>query len=175
MPDTATISVITSGILGAGGLAFGAWNAMKERESRSVDREFARSTARNERIEERRAELYVDMLSNLERDVFSFERIYPATSPLPPPPDPLNDDEWMRLKARIAAFGSSEVVALVEEFSGVVVRFSQAWQACEMLEKAGARPGSDFAANFQTLDAARRELRQTILPAIEKRVRVELS
>lgn len=174
VPDAATISVITSGILGALGLAFGAWNAQKERQSRAVDREFARESGRLERVEARRAEMYVDMLANLETELHSFERIYPVVGPLPPPPASLSDAEWIRLKARTVALGSPEVVELVQEFFRISADFVKAWQACEALDNAGARPGADFAAAFEALDAARKDLRQRVLPAIEQCVREEL-
>ena len=169
MADVALISVITSGSVGIGGLVFGFWNAKEERASRREDRDHSRRVAREERIYERRTEVYEDMLAQLEREVVICERTYPVLGPAPEPPDNLTDDEWMRLKARVSVSGSLEVHALVGDFYDVGVQFTQGWRACQMLEQAGER-GKDFAVSFSKLNEAREKLRSDLLPKIERRV-----
>jgi hypothetical protein len=175
----ALASVLTSGAVGIGGLAFGLWNARQEREARSgeaqEERQHQRKLGRQQRIYDRRSDVYVSLLTNLERETASAERIYPLMEPAPSPPKPLNDDEWMALKASIAAFGSEAVQALVADFNRVVVTFAQAWRACQTLEQAGLRHTDDFSKSYQTLDTARRELRNELLPKVEARINEELT
>jgi hypothetical protein len=175
----ALASVLTSGVVGLSGLGFGLWNGSEDRKARSQDardeQEHQRKLGREQRIFDRRSDVYVSLLTNLEREVSSAERIYPLMGPAPAPPTALNEDEWMALKASIRAFGSREVQLLLGEFNAVVSEFAGAWRACETLEKAGLRHTDDFSKSFQTLDKARRRLREELLSKIEVRVNQELT
>jgi hypothetical protein len=120
MDAVALTSVIVSGVLGAGGIAYAAWNSMREREYRrdadAAAREHEREVARTSRVQERRVEPYVDLVEMSQREMLGIERTYPTLGPQPDPPERLSDDEYLRLEARAAALGSTELVEAFRKF-----------------------------------------------------------
>jgi hypothetical protein len=71
---------------------------------------------------DRRADTYIDMLVSLERDLTFMARTYPIIGPAPEPPAGPNDQEHWTLNARVAAYGSKQVQALLDRWNEKIVR-----------------------------------------------------
>lgn len=71
---------------------------------------------------DRKADTYVDVLVSLERDYAWMERTYPFIGPMLDSPAPPTDQEFWTLKARVAAYGSDRMKALLEHWNQMITR-----------------------------------------------------
>jgi hypothetical protein len=82
-----------------------------------------RILAHDARLYESRSRVYEDLLADVHRDQLAMARTHPIIGPMPPPPPMLSDEEYLRLTARVAAFGSPEVLTALEAFTAKVRGF----------------------------------------------------
>jgi hypothetical protein len=73
-------------------------------------------------MRDRRADTYIDMLVSLERDLTFMARTHPIIGPAPEPPAGPTDQEHWTLNARVAAYGSRQVQALLDRWNEKIVR-----------------------------------------------------
>jgi hypothetical protein len=82
-----------------------------ERQLAEGQREHEAGLRRSERLYAARRETYLDLLRTCLLLVERIELTEPiiTTASTPEPPEPPNDDEWRELRARVGAFGSTQV------------------------------------------------------------------
>jgi len=106
--DVAFAGVVTAGVVGVLAPLI-SWRIALGNQQHQRD------LVRDERIYASRSKVYEDLLVYLHRNMLVVRRTHPVTGPQPPPPKPLDDDELLRLQARVAAFGSQAVLDLLTE------------------------------------------------------------
>jgi hypothetical protein len=108
-----------------GGLLFAYFNGRAERAA-------AHKLARSGRLHAQRLDAYADLSAFLERERLYIERTEPqiVVGEGQAPPDPLSDEEWIKLRGRVSVGGSATVEAAVEEaqtrahgFAGAVLSY----------------------------------------------------
>jgi hypothetical protein len=72
-------------------------------------------------VRDRRADTYIDMLVSLERDLTFMARTHPIIGPAPEPPAGPTDQEHWTLNARVGAYGTKRVKALLEQWNEKIV------------------------------------------------------
>jgi len=103
----ALVGVSSGAIVGIGGLVFAYFNGTAERVH-------AERLARSGRLHEQRRLAYTEVARQLERQRLFLERTQ-TLLPTPPPPAPLDDDEWTALNGLAAISTSPEVEAALRE------------------------------------------------------------
>jgi hypothetical protein len=111
---TAIASIIVSGFVGVAGVASGVVSARGARKQ-------TERMAWDQRRQERRENLYVDILEAVRRMERKAEESWFTSEGLNLPLLPV--EELDRLEARVAAFGSREVKGLFEEWYEQVIQF----------------------------------------------------
>jgi hypothetical protein len=100
---------VAAGALGTiGGLVFA-------HLGRRAEHEHARELSRSQRLHAQRQDAYVQVAAFLERSRLWAFRTEPFWGPQPEPPEPANDEEFVRLSALIAVAGSPEVQEKVRD------------------------------------------------------------
>lgn len=94
----------------------------KSREAQAeLDREATKQLADRERKQQRLADAYIEALDLCGRVAFWASQLRPILAPSDyEPPDPPPIDEQLRVRAKLAAYGSSEVQRLYEDWSKAV-------------------------------------------------------
>jgi hypothetical protein len=165
--DVAFVGILTTFVAGLAGLLVTLVNGR-------ADRRHARRLARDERLFEKRSAVYEDLLTNAEREKAAMERTYPffveGGSP-PKLPEPLSDEEWWRLRARVAAFGSEPVRAAVDAYRKKAAAFFAQARTFRAMEAQGRDVRPDA---YVESDRVRREA-HALLEALASAVRGELA
>jgi hypothetical protein len=111
----ALTSVVSSGVVGLSGVAFGALNGRRDREN-------ARTIARVERHQTQRAHAYTTLLLTVNKVSVWAESLNPLMDTIPPqpkpPPPPLEQE--LEAEALVDAFGSAEVRKCQDEWRKAV-------------------------------------------------------
>jgi uncharacterized protein YdaU (DUF1376 family) len=124
MEDNTIVSIVA---IGAGALVaiVGAYIAAKKQ----------RDLAREERLQDRHAGVYVDLFDLVLR-ARDDARI-PATAPDDDParPAPVTEDEWRAIRPRLAAFCTDNIRTLVHDLTGELARYETAKSAVREAEQ----------------------------------------
>jgi hypothetical protein len=117
------VPVVAAGVVGAlavvGGIIGGAIQGRIARDQRAHDL----TVRHEERMMQQRQTLYVELLTTVLRANQAMERTAPMMTPAPQLPDAPSEDEQRVLIARINAFGSADVRALVRQWQAVLPDF----------------------------------------------------
>lgn len=168
----ATIGGLAVGLAGVGATAWGAsQQRASARELAESQHEHERRLAQGERLFERRASAYEDMLRALH---VWLERIN-LTMPIlklagdPEPPDPPADDEWRAMQVRLRTYGSP---AVADDFDYVIATINDFYNQLTATKVAREQGLPD--APFEKLQAKRETVREA-LRALERLVSEELA
>jgi hypothetical protein len=141
----------------------------------------AREHAQQARLWEKRADTYVELLVWCNRMREILNRIYPRIGPGPELPDPVPESDIFLLEAKVKAFGSDDVDALLVEMTEPYAKFNvQAMMLREDDEKTWAPQtlrevyGVSRHEAYRDLDARRQQIIAT-LDRIGRRIRAELT
>src|SRR5262249_28105865 len=128
--------------------------------------------AREERVQIRRAEAYVDLLDFTMRDMTRTGLMVPQLSTGDEGammPTAMDEATWWRMHARINAFGSREIRSLVDEFLATRVRFQNDVMGVVEARKM-MTPGDHATIELLTEARARLEQRRQSLSAEARRI-----
>lgn len=132
--DVAFAGVLTTFLLGVVG-------SVVALLSGRADRRHGRLLAQDERLFAKRSAAYEAMLAQAHREMAAMARTYPLLvigKPLDLP-EPLSEDEWLRLRASVEAFGSHRVRAAGDAYREKVLSFFAQAQMYAAMERQGAR------------------------------------
>jgi hypothetical protein len=161
--DVAFAGVVSAGLVGVLAPVM-AWLVAR------ANQQHERKLARDERVYARRSVVYEDLIAYLQRSMLVIHRTHPIIGPQPPPPEPPGEEELIRLQARVAAFGSEDVVDRLAESTRRRTSFHAHAFAYEQM-RAHAR---DTMQSRLDMDEARERAGQQLME-IERRVRDELT
>ena len=139
-----------------------------------ADRRHARRLAHEERLFEKRSVVYEDLLANAEREKAAMERTYPFFTEggsAPALPDPLSEEEWLRLRARLGAFASETVQNAADEYRKKGIAFFAQARSFRAMEAQGRDTRPDA---YVESDRVRREAAE-LLERLATAVRDELT
>jgi hypothetical protein len=128
---------------------------------------------RDERIYASRSKVYEDLLVYLHRNMLVVLRTHPVVGPQPPPPKSPSDDELLRLQARVAAFGSREVLDRLAKFGNDLSSFHAQASLYQRFRDGQEDPKTTARTGERMQEA--RERAQQALPPIEQLIRDELA
>jgi hypothetical protein len=123
----ALAAAIGGPVVGATGVAFGWLSTRGDREHTLMlaegQQRNARALARDDRLYADLRSAYFELLTflNLIGDVI--HRTEPIIGPQPDPPEPPTDEETRELFARVAAIGSDDVAAALQELTRITRKF----------------------------------------------------
>jgi hypothetical protein len=167
--DTAKVSVISSALLAALGIWFGARTARQSRDHDAAEAERQRSheatIERERRRHEKLADLYVDLLEFVHRGILHAARTQPVIGPPPPPPDLHTDLALVLLEARVDAYASEEVQSLLGTWGSARQKF---YIVAKRLDRPDETPDT-----WEELEKLRSEL-LTTATAMGVRINLEL-
>jgi len=159
---------ILAGAAGAiGGLLFSYFNGRAERIE-------ARTLARHSRLHTQRLDAYAQLAAFLERERLFVERTEPeiGLGEPQPPPEPLDEEEWLSMQGRVAVAGSDAVSDAVGEAHRCAHVFAAAvWHYNAMRDRTqnlyapgGPREKMDDARRvaLDAIDAAERVMRDEL-------------
>jgi hypothetical protein len=162
--DAAALAAAIGGpIVGLAGMAL-AWRLAL------AEREHALRLARGQRMFEARGVAYRGLLRELYRVRDWVHRTLPFLGPKPAPPEPPTDDDWNRMFAEVAVFGSEELLTLFETFSAKVRGFQTYAFTYDQLTKQEAPLGD----SGKLMEQYRQEA-SAALEAIERLMRTEIA
>jgi hypothetical protein len=170
--DTATVSVIFSGLIGLGGLALAGHELNQRKTIAQADREHQRQLARDELTYADRRDIYLEVAEYLERWSLVVQRTNSAfaANPPPEPPEMPEETEQIRLQSRVAVFGSAEVNEGLRRFAKAAFEFSYANVTYLSLQRTATEGLVEAGADRERL---RGEVRGELL-SIERQIRDEL-
>lgn len=176
MNAIAFAATIGGTVVAVAGVWFGWLQSKGERHQAVVlagkQHEHERKMARGERLFDARAVAYQELLRMLYRAMTTIDRTEPiiTTTPPPVPPPRPTDEEWDEMMAKVAVFGSQELVEAFEHFVSKANGF-HVWAATF---KAIKNQQADIADTAEQMNKHRQEARDA-LKAIERLMREELS
>jgi hypothetical protein len=163
MNTVAILAVILGPAVGALGLLFG-WLQVRGERSHALSlaqaqHQHERQLKRGDRLFEKRGDLYVQLLTFLDRQLLRVERTNPLMTIGPPqdPPGPEDEEEASRLQAEVGAYGSAEVWKIIMELSDAVRSFFIESSSLDMA-RSGRR--EETAVHWQKVQAAREKVRE---------------
>jgi hypothetical protein len=162
--DVAFAGVLTTGFLGVVGFVT---NYLTGR----AERRHARQLAQDERLFEKRAAAYEELLTQAHRDMLSMERNYPMLGPAPAAPPEIDDLEWIALRSRILSYGSAEVLKRLDAYMEKVAGFIAVARTSKMMEAQGRQTPPEPYVELEQIRSEAREL----LKALANQINEELT
>jgi hypothetical protein len=170
--NLAVISVISSALVGFGGILFAGTNSKQDRAAR-------RALELELRQQNRKAEAYLELLMIVGRIGYWADMVRSVvTTELPSPPPELPDvPEQIRADALVTAFGSSEIQTTVAAWrrsvNAIAVADRKIAWALKARDHGNASPVTHFDV-WNELEASLRPAEREARVAIENRVALEL-